>query len=162
MLIQIQISKGWWTYIHLKTKLMVGINSIANIIRNFWISDSLCDPGNATFSVSKNWSLEQDSQWLKKKKRKTSVNKHTNADFGAEAKDTWELLRSWLACGLPGSHHFPCCVEQWYNDLQKLYHHTEKDPQPLQEKLWIGFMFKLLPSLSSWIPPTLKQLRFAL
>ena len=73
MLIQTQISKSWCTYVHLKTKLMIGINSIANIIRNLWISDSLCDPGNATFYVSKNWSLEQDSQWLKKKKRKEKL-----------------------------------------------------------------------------------------
>ena len=97
MLIQIQISKYWCAYIHLKTKLMAGISRIANTTRNFWISDSLCDPGNATLSVSKNWSLEQDSQWLKKKKRKTSVYKHTNADLVLRQRipeNCWDL--HWL------------------------------------------------------------------
>ena len=97
MLIQIQISKGWCTYIHLKTKLMAGINSIANIIRNFWISDSLCDPGNATFSVSKTDPWDKIASDWKKKKRKTSVNKHTNADLVLRQRipeNRWDL--HWL------------------------------------------------------------------
>lgn len=48
------------------------------------------------------------------------------------SENYWDL--DW-ACGLPGSRHSPRHVEQWHNDMQKLWHHTEKDPRPLQEKV---------------------------
>ena len=131
---------------------MLGIISFANIIKNFWNSILYVIPGNVTFSVSKNWPLEQDSQRFKKKKRKkrkTSVNISIQMQAlvlrQRISENCWDL--DWLVVYqavviLPvlGNNGIMTCRSSIIT-LKKTLDHCKK--------VWVGYVPRILPSVSS-------------